>query len=350
MSFRKIPVLFFLFVVYFGSFNFSFSVGITNPRLLGSDCSTEKPTDFSDASEIKIVYAGRDDLPYGGRRTSAIQSIVWHDPGNNNCNIGPVLAYGHTRGNHEGCMGIQCGYTFYIGANGEIVQGAPMNIKTNHYRQNNVSTIGLTLMCAGARTNLPESQVRNSILLSEALRVAYGFSMMIPHNKGPREGVFITHLASASRINQSGKFLIEYTFNGNQKLYCKISGQLQACSSNCDNSNLPGISIPRSYGPDLNFSSPYVSQNGSFLGDSSDWGYPLMTTQAYNPQKVGLPEAAYPSNTNSNSPVNTKNPFSSNIPTDNSQTNQDRKVVPSSVRIFGFYLYYIPYHLGQLLT
>ena len=254
--------------------------GVTNPRLLGTDCSPNKPTDFTDAKEIKIEYAGRDNATYSKSSPRPVQLIVFHDPGDNNCNnIEQLVAYGQKANGRPECGGGSCGYHFYVGTNGRIIQGAPMNVRTNHKSGQNSYSLGISLICAGPKTNLPQAQVENSVALSEALRVAYGFNAMIPHNKAPNEGIYITNVARSKTVNNSQKFLINYSLANGQNMYCKIQGKIPDCNTvQCSNDPIEGKSFS-GYSPYNNFSSPYTDGQGNYIGDSASWSYPLMNQQ-----------------------------------------------------------------------
>lgn len=284
ISYIRYPFIFLLFCCFITNLH---AEGISNPRLLGSDCTDSKPSGFEDAKEVKIEYAGRDNAVYSNAAAARIQEIVFHDPGDNNCNNMEGLVALGQRVNERGvCGGSSCGYHFYVGVDGRIVQGAPMNRRTNHMPGHNSQGIGISLICAGPKTNLPGPQVQATIGLSEALRVGYNFNQAIPHNSAPNEGIYITSVVRSTPIS-GRKFLVHYILGGGKELFCKIEGEIPQCTSNCDNSNIQGKNFANSTIP-VNFSSPYTNGNGAFIGDSSNWGYPLMTPQQ-NPAQTNNP-------------------------------------------------------------
>lgn len=268
--------IFFILVLFFCITNI-FGEGVTNPKLIGKDCTSSKPSDYVDAKEINIEYAGRDNATYSRAKPGKIQAIVFHDPGDNNCNgIERLVVYGQQSNPRPECGGGSCGYHFYIGTNGRIIQAAPMTVRTNHMAGYNSTSIGITLVCAGPKTNLPEKQVENSVLLSEVLRVAYGFSQIAPHNKAPREGIYISSVARARTVSQNQKYIIKYSLGDGSSLYCKVDGLLPPCTGNCSTGSLPSKNYGN-LGTPPPFSSPYTDGKGNFIGDSKEWDYPFMS-------------------------------------------------------------------------
>lgn len=246
----------------------------TNPRLLGNDCTPTPPANISEYEEIKITYAGRDDLVYSKARPQKISMLVFHDPGSNSCDILSMVKYGMTIDySRKECKGGRCGYTFYVGTDGAIVQAAPLTVRTNHFAGHNSYSLGMTLMCAGGKSRLPDAQVKSSINLANALKSGYGFNNTRPHNKGPREGVLIDGISKGNTTSDR-KYIINYTLSTGQ-LYCKVEGMIPPCTNNCDNSNISGKDLGDVRVPSHNFSSPYVNEKGDYVGDSAEWGYPV---------------------------------------------------------------------------
>ena len=172
--------LFFTFSIFFISANFSFAAD--NNELLGTNCKDEG-TATSGPEDLKIKYMGNSSLGYGNSASSNAQPfsmIVMHDPGSSDCNLNSAVNYGLTV---DASRGGQFGYHFYVGQDGAIAQGAPMNKRTNHvsmatsivnFQFSNTFALGITLVCGSV--SISQKQLETSVKLAQAIQVAYNIS------------------------------------------------------------------------------------------------------------------------------------------------------------------------------
>ena len=126
-------------------------------------------------SGLDIQYAGDDSAPYGvsaTRNAKPFDSIIYHHAEGD---INNLVDYGKRV---DGARGGSFGYHYYIGKDGKIIQGAPLDKRTNHIKPNakfgtsNASALGITLVDAvGGAT---EAQMQSAQQLGAKLRDQFG--------------------------------------------------------------------------------------------------------------------------------------------------------------------------------
>lgn len=138
---------------------------------------TETPTgDVFSAPGLAIRYAGDKDRPYGvqaSEKAQPFKGIVFHHPGGGS--LQQAVEYGQRVDEKRGGA---FGYHFYVGRDGEIVQGAPMTKRTNHMKPggksglDNSTAIGVSLI--GAEAGATAKQLDAVTNLGAALKAQYG--------------------------------------------------------------------------------------------------------------------------------------------------------------------------------
>lgn len=131
---------------------------------------------------LSLRYAASPTAPYGRSATAkakAFRGLVFHYTGSNT-SVDDAVAYGHKDDPERGGS---FGYHFYIGRDGEIVQAAPMEKRTNHVKDptssqrirgdlSNSDAIGISLI--GDGENPTPAQVEAAQKLGKALMSSYG--------------------------------------------------------------------------------------------------------------------------------------------------------------------------------
>lgn len=143
--------------------------------------------------EIKIIDAVDPNAPYMGkpREASGVRRIIMH--GDVSDDVDQLVAYGRKV---DPARGFAPGYHFYIGRDGTVKQGAPVDRITNHTLGNNADSIGIIV--AGADngrmpTPAQETAAKNLIAM---LGNKYGISPknvighgeLQPNRRDPLEG------------------------------------------------------------------------------------------------------------------------------------------------------------------
>ncbi|MFG1418298.1 N-acetylmuramoyl-L-alanine amidase [Xanthobacter sp. V0B-10] len=134
------------------------------------------------ADGIQLRYAGIPGAPYG-RTASAnakpFRGIVLHYTGSNST-VDEAVAYGLKDDPERGGA---FGYHFYIGRDGEVVQAAPMEKRTNHVKDpsstqrvrgdlSNADAIGISLVGDGEHPT--PAQIESARKLGQSLMTTYG--------------------------------------------------------------------------------------------------------------------------------------------------------------------------------
>ncbi len=129
----------------------------------------------AELSGLGIQYAGDDSAPYGvsaTRNAKPFDSIIYHHAEGD---IDNLVAYGKRV---DSARGGSFGYHYYIGKDGKIIQGAPLDKRTNHIKPNakygtsNASALGITLVDAvGGAT---DAQMQSAQQLGARLRDQFG--------------------------------------------------------------------------------------------------------------------------------------------------------------------------------
>ena len=125
---------------------------------LPAEAVSSDPNVFNYTGDYNFSYGGSDDITYGINATANAQpfsNIVFHHTGNN-YPLANQVNYGQT---FDEDRGGRFGYHFYVGKDGSIVQGAPLDARTNHIKGsdlrdgfgdvNNTNSIGISLVGAG---------------------------------------------------------------------------------------------------------------------------------------------------------------------------------------------------------
>ncbi len=134
------------------------------------------------AEGVKLRYAGIPNAPYGRSATAQakpFRGIVLHYTGSNST-VDEAVAYGLKDDPERGGA---FGYHFYIGRDGEIVQAAPMEKRTNHVKApgsaerirgdlSNSDAIGISLVGDGEHPT--PAQIESARKLGQSLMAAYG--------------------------------------------------------------------------------------------------------------------------------------------------------------------------------
>lgn len=155
--------------------------------------SAAKPGDILTVPDHVVAYWGDPNAEYGRRATRQKRrpaGIVVHFPVSHR--LMPSVFYGHRRDRSRG--NASYGYHFYIGRQGQIVQGAPLSRRTNHVRDAGSSRrrpgvasghdsrdlIGITTVGACVRQgpmcvteNLTEAQRSAALAVVRALQSQY---------------------------------------------------------------------------------------------------------------------------------------------------------------------------------
>jgi len=146
-----------------------------------------QPDQFT-ADGLNIVYRGDPNFAYGRSATASAQpfsNIVIHHTANDH-DLDWYVNYGQTVDAERGGA---FGYHFYIGPNGEIVQGAPLSARTNHIlptaegvtaRNNN--SVGISIVGGDAGVT-PAAQAA-ATRLGQALMQQYGIQPTGVFNHG----------------------------------------------------------------------------------------------------------------------------------------------------------------------
>ena len=124
---------------------------------LPAEAVSSDPNVFNYTGDYNFSYGGSDDITYGINATANAQpfsNIVFHHTGNN-YPLANQVNYGQTFDEDRGGT---FGYHFYVGKDGSIVQGAPLDARTNHIYSpdlkdgfgdvNNTNSIGISLVGA----------------------------------------------------------------------------------------------------------------------------------------------------------------------------------------------------------
>lgn len=97
----------------------------------GGVLASAAPGDVVDTVK-PLYYWGRKDVPYGNEATNEKQTpkaIVMHFT-----RTGPVMNFVKYQHNGDAQRGGHFGYHVYVDPKGEVVQGAPLSIRTNHIK------------------------------------------------------------------------------------------------------------------------------------------------------------------------------------------------------------------------
>ncbi|NCA73127.1 MAG: hypothetical protein EOM91_24365, partial [Sphingobacteriia bacterium] len=129
------------------------------------------------APGMDIDYRGDPSFQYGksaSANAKPFSGIVFHDPGSD-ASLDQLVDYGKSV---DGARGGAFGYHFYVDRDGKIVQGAPMDKRTNHIKPNskfgmsNSDTLGISLI--GAQHGATREQLEAARELGGSLAKEYG--------------------------------------------------------------------------------------------------------------------------------------------------------------------------------
>ena len=145
------------------------------------------------SSEIKIIDAVDPNAPYMSkpRDVSGVRRIIMH--GDVSDDVDHLVAYGRKV---DPDRGFAPGYHFYIGRDGTIKQGAPVDRITNHTLGNNADSIGIIVAGADNGRMPTAAQVASANKLVAMLGSKYGISPqnvighgeLQPNRRNPLEG------------------------------------------------------------------------------------------------------------------------------------------------------------------
>lgn len=258
-------------------------------ELLGTNCK-ETGSETPGADDLKIKYMGNSSLPYGRSASASarpFQGIVFHWPGQKDCNINAAVNYGLSVDSSRGSS--QFGYTFYIDLSGNIAQGAPINKRTNHITGgrglSNSNSMGITLICSDRQSSA--TQLEAAKKLGQAVQVAYNISSgniyghgELQADRSRYEGLQAAN-ALRSTVPSKSSLKVFYEIGGGKKVTCEINGQIPSGCTGSYCNNVAGNAPPYgSFSPASSFAQPYGSK---YLNDANAWRYPFQQ-QAPNGQ------------------------------------------------------------------
>lgn len=167
------------------------SVDDQDPRrgMMGTGASTPAPVNQDEvfsAPGLNIRYAGNPDFHYGksaSANAAPFEGVVFHHTADGT-DLDAMVNYGQRV---DGERGGAFGYHFYIGPDGEIVQGAPLNKRTNHIRPTenvglrNSNALGISLV--GSEKGATPAQQEAALRLAEQINAQMGVETFYGHGQ-----------------------------------------------------------------------------------------------------------------------------------------------------------------------
>lgn len=173
-----------------------------------------KPTGASGsfkADGLDIDYRGDPSFHYGKAATAKAEpfsGIVFHHTGARGAeaDIDAMVRYGQTV---DGARGGAFGYHFYVDRDGTIVQGAPLDKRTNHIKPgsptglSNSNAIGITLVGVDEKNPETKAQKEAALRLGKSLQQQFGISgeRIKGHGELQSDRQAIEGVSMATRMN-----------------------------------------------------------------------------------------------------------------------------------------------------